>query len=371
MCDHAVAVPDCRQAFLERLQPKPPPDCGAVDLEPYGWVCVMNAKSNSNESVDAQTNASFARLKHQAHAEDEFMREKLPALLLAGNAGCGALIERLTRQFMQFLKESWGPKTVKLLHEALEDATMENLALGLPAFNLAGPKHASDARQHAVADAKARLERGKRDIVQGCCGKALAALKKRLKAVTSASFLNLDPSELADRWQKQRDDFEMACEEAVSSWSAAWVGSFKEKLQQPQQPAATKPDAPQQQVDAASFELGRFPAFINAIVARIQPRMETIEERILEEVIGLINKFYGPLSPWVVVTTNLDTSPATATLNYDADVLIENVILCFIRYSNTIILGDLPPSLHEIAAQVRPNAVRLVCACVLAQPKGL
>jgi hypothetical protein len=352
MCDHAVAVPDCRQAFLERLQARPPPDCGAVDLDPYGWVCVMNAKSSNKEDNDAQTNASFARLKDQAFAEDEFMREKLPALLLSGNAGCGALIERLSRQFMQFLKDSWGPKTVKLLHEALHDARVENIALGLPAYHTGGLEQSAQARQGAVDDAKSRLETGKKIIVQGCCGKMLGSLKKRLQGLTAARLVNMDPSELSDLWKKQRDEFEIVCEEAVTAWISAWIESLREMLQQPQQAPATKPDSVEQEEDAASFELGRFPAFITAIVARVTPLMEPIEERILQDIIGLIDKFYGPLSPWVTVTVNLESAPATASLNYDPNVLIDNVIMCFIKYSNTIILADLPPSLHEIASQV-------------------
>jgi hypothetical protein len=89
MCDHAMALPDCKEAFLERLMPNPPPDSGLVNLDSYGWVCVMNANPECQNDVQHKESEGSAcihsmRLRQQAHAEDTFLKEKMADIYSAG-----------------------------------------------------------------------------------------------------------------------------------------------------------------------------------------------------------------------------------------------------------------------------------------------
>jgi hypothetical protein len=193
MCDHAMALRDFPRPFLERLNVSPRDDSGAVALEPHGWVCVMDAQEG-NETEESER-SNFARLKQQALAEEACMSAKMASAMKDSNAACGcrALIDEINTQFMQFLKESWGPKTVKLLCNALEDTSKENSALGLPAFRVEGIEHAIKAREGAVAEANRLLERECEEPVQSFCTQVLKPWKDKFIKITTQGMVDLSP----------------------------------------------------------------------------------------------------------------------------------------------------------------------------------
>jgi hypothetical protein len=208
-CDKAMADEDDKETFLERLKSPPPRDCGAVELSPNGWVCVMNA------SVPAPSgpieNSSFSRLKQQAVDEEKFMRNKLPGVVRAGDAGCGALVVRISKMFTEFLSEAWGPKTIKLLSEAVAEAKRQEAALGLPAFHQGGGDKAKRAQELAAKEARRKIEVCTQRLMDDYCKQELAQLQRKLMEITGESFSNAVMSTVPARWRAQQDKFEAAC----------------------------------------------------------------------------------------------------------------------------------------------------------------
>jgi sugar lactone lactonase YvrE len=309
--------------------------------------------------------------------------------LAAGNAGCKALVDRISTYYTQFLKETWGPKVVRLLREALEDAASENASLGLPAYDQEGPEHAQTARESAVLEAKRSLEQAKDVLVRACCAEILASLKAQLVEITSENLMDQDPCELPCKWSKQRQAFESACNEAVEAWGDYWAAGVERALKQCG--GENQSHGPHHSTEAAEplggcywaegvdhaleqrekenqnksaqpaqathkrngFQLGRFPAFISAIQARLALSISPAKVCISTQVQDLIEKYYSKMSPWVNVTTNLRASSPTVSLTCYPSALVENVVLTFIENSTDAILHKLPADFSHVSAELR------------------
>jgi sugar lactone lactonase YvrE len=355
-CDHAMAIPDERELFQERLQSPPPANCGAVALAPYGWVCLMNANPTGSKEQ-----SNFARLKQQAVDEGEFMREKMPEVVEAGDAGCEALVQRIRQQFTQFLSASWGPRTIKLLREALEQAQVENAALGLPEFHHAGADHAKRARDQAVREAERRVNQEKCALIQGCCRNVLQKLKNQLCAIAGESMANVDPSIVPSKWKLQRQKFDDACAEGVEAWGSYWLTSLRGILEAPD-PKPTTPVVKEQLLASPPFVLARFPAYINALVKSVKRALAPLQDTLLQEMKELGDRYYGKMSPWVKITTNFAEGAPRMTLTCDHIALVENVMYCFVEQSTCGILDQLKSSMEQVACGIADSNWTESCA---------
>jgi hypothetical protein len=107
---------------------------GAVALEPWGWVATTNAPPE-----DAQGNAvvyenNYVRLRAQAAAELSTFRNtlQLGQLLDDGYASHGALVSRLNSMFLDHLKRTWAPKTLRMISCEQNKLAYANALLGMP-----------------------------------------------------------------------------------------------------------------------------------------------------------------------------------------------------------------------------------------------
>jgi GTP-binding protein EngB required for normal cell division len=342
-CNKAMADEDDKESFLERLRPQPPADCGAVRLKPYGWVCVMNSSV-----LGSSEQSSFARLKQQAVNEEVFMQDKLQSLLSAGNAGCGALVERICKVYTQFLSETWGPKTIKLLCDALEETSLEDALLGKPEFHKGGAESAGRARHYAAEQAKQIVVLATPRLVEGCCREKLQALKDKLLSIAGQSIRNVQPSEAAVMWREQKDKFTAACKEGVEQWASYWASEVR-KVLEARDPKPTSPQAKKKILSSPPFVLGRFPSFIGAIIHRLECALALHKDQMLRALEKLITHYYGMDSQWVTITTTLSGAAPSVTFDCNYVPFVENIIYCFLDASSCGILDDLKGSFGDIA----------------------
>ena len=360
-CDHAMAIADEREVLVERLQAAPPAGCGAVRLDPHGWVCVMNAPTQAQAVSESQAGCSFARLKQQALEEEAFMRDKMAGVVDAELAGCRALVKLINQVFVLFLVGTWAPKTMRLLDEAVEKAEGENARMGLPEFDEegGGDDGAERARDLAVKEAVRKMESGTAGLVQGCWRDVLEPLKRTLVGITGESICNAEASRVPARWRAQRERFEAACVEGVAGWRRYWAGKVRHVLQ----------GGDDDDVGGAGFVLGRFPALIDAVVDSVERSAEQQGERLVQVLKELGDGYYGRMSPWVQMTTMFEEQAGAGggatlrmTLKCDHMALVEKVMYGFVEHSTCGILDDVKNKLVHVARSIPDVAWIEACA---------
>jgi len=100
----------------------------AVVLRPFGWVATMNCP------VPGKSIANYSALLEQAGAEAPFFVEQgMSDLIDSGLATCPALVGKIDAMFLQYMKESWFPTTIRMLHDEQDKLLAGNVTLGLPA----------------------------------------------------------------------------------------------------------------------------------------------------------------------------------------------------------------------------------------------
>jgi len=98
-----------------------------IKLEPYGWVATTNAPEEGCIN-------NFERLQKQAQAEvGIFKKLGFDDLLTKGLASHDALVSRLNKAFVNHLKSTWVPNTLRKLSEERHKLDFENVMLGMPA----------------------------------------------------------------------------------------------------------------------------------------------------------------------------------------------------------------------------------------------
>ncbi len=350
MCDRAMDDPESSEEFLERLQHHP--ESGAVELKPHGWVCVMNRKPEAKDDAGGSTCANFARLRRQALAEDEFMCKKIPAgTVQEGRTGCRALIDRLSRQFLQFVKQDWGPKTIMLLNQALDDAHIEMYVLGTPAFDKLGSEHATQARQRAVIDARQRLEVVQEGHMQGYCEKYLAPLRDELVKITSPVCFDYPASTFQALQNQQRTIFATKCKRAVSEWAAYWALALRTELQFTVAVPRTRLER-FSMLASPPFQLGRFSTYTSVIEHHFAALIASSQKDMEAEVDSLIAKYYDKMSPWVTVKPMLQGNAPKVRVTCNSEPFIDSIVMCFIEGRTEATIAKLASCLTELAAKI-------------------
>ena len=107
-------------------------------LEPYGWVATTNVPAE-------QCDTNFERLQSQGQAEvGIFKKLGFDELLTQGLASHGALVSRLNKAFVNNLKTTWVPNTLRRICEEQGKFEFENAKLGMP------PAHTDERETQAV-----------------------------------------------------------------------------------------------------------------------------------------------------------------------------------------------------------------------------
>jgi hypothetical protein len=342
-CDHAMAIDDEKEMFEDRLKSPPAPDCGAVPLKPFGWICVKNAHSTSANDMN-----SFARLRQQAVDEDAFMRKKLPQVVAAGDAGCSALVERISKQFMQFLSKSWAPNTIKLLNIALEDAAIDNALMGMPEFRGTDKTHAKRARELAVKEARRKIETGAPELLKGWCTTVLQGVKDNLLSI-ACDVTAREASQVPAVWSAQKKQFERACERAVDSWGSYWAKEIHELMVKHSKPETR--EAKKLLMKRPQFVLERFPAFVRAAVDSVKNGLQLHKKELTSMLKAVIDTYYAKMSPWVEIETDFRDVP-TVAFRCNKNALVENIMYCFVEHSTQGILDELKSKLTEISSGI-------------------
>jgi hypothetical protein len=106
---------------------------GAVALEPWGWVATTNASPEDEQGNAVVYANNYVRLREQAAAEVRTFRDmQLGKLLDDGHASHGALVSRLNSMFLDHLKRTWAPKTLRMISCEQNKLAYANALLGMP-----------------------------------------------------------------------------------------------------------------------------------------------------------------------------------------------------------------------------------------------
>ena len=124
-----------------------------MKLEPWGWVATTNAPPEDEQGNAVVYENNYVRLRAQAAAElSTFRNMQLGQLLDDGYASHGALVSRLNSMFLDHLKRTWAPKTLRMISCEQSKLAYANALLGMP------PAHEADTpRQVKEAIAQASI----------------------------------------------------------------------------------------------------------------------------------------------------------------------------------------------------------------------
>ena len=124
---------------LEQWVRKPSDGQGAVALEPWGWVATTNAPPEDEQGQAVVYANNCARLRAQAAAELSTFRDmQLGQLVDDSYASHAVLVSRLNHMFLDNLKSTWAPKTLRMLSSEQSKLAYDNALLGVP------PAHEAD-----------------------------------------------------------------------------------------------------------------------------------------------------------------------------------------------------------------------------------
>ena len=104
-----------------------------MSLEPYGWVATSNAPPEDELGNVIQYTSNLERLQAQADAEVDILRQiGLGDLVDQEFASHSALVSRLNRMYLDHLKHSWAPNTLRKIFSEQRKVDIEDALLGMP-----------------------------------------------------------------------------------------------------------------------------------------------------------------------------------------------------------------------------------------------
>jgi len=353
MCDEAAKVAKKWDNFSKRMDGQDKGGegtLGTVDLHPHGWVAVVNAEMNKEKDVSS----NFARLFLQASHEQKFLRQKMKAQVQKGRAGCGALVDKVNKLFMEFLARQWAPETVRKLDAAIQASKLDNVRMGEPCFHEMDQKRATQARALAVVEARKMLGERNSQLVQQCCRSLLETIRAKLIQASSSKLDRVPADKVCELWNEQHRKLSDECEKGVAEWGAYWAKEVKLVLEERTvvTTLASKP----------KLELWRFQPFIAKILANLQELMDGAMAEITDAVDLCLGEYYKEMSPFVSVACSFTTSPPTASISGQHTLLVDNIMLAFLRRSSDLLTSELPASLDQLAASLGPKEWVESCA---------
>ena len=213
----------------------------SVRLEPHGFVATMT------EPVEDESLTNLAKLRVQAATETSWFAAQpaLAPLLPKGLLTCNALVDKVNVMYLRFLLDRWAPQTLFRLNREAARLKAESDALGLPEATERPAKAALKELLEKARDAAAFVLDQKMPATVQRCFDSLKPLQAQLAAgVTGGDALNALLLEGVSSMLRVR---------------ATYVSEVREALA----------------ADASAFQLGRFPAFIDAVVSRLAAQTST------------------------------------------------------------------------------------------------
>jgi hypothetical protein len=237
-----------------------------------------------------------------------------------------------------------------MLYDALREAERNNTMLGLPAYHVQSADSAAQAREDAVAEAKRLLDNATENLMQACCTDMLLQLSDKLSSIASEKLTNMDPGELQVKWQKQKVEFQAACNKYVSQWGDHLSSSICEALTK--KSSTRKP----------CFVLSRFPFFISAVQTHMNAMVTASKDLLLERIQNLVEVYYSETSPWVSLVAELKPSYARFSLMCQPQNLINRIIMWVHEQTTTVISEKLPSDFALVARNVPDSEWIETCA---------
>lgn len=289
---------------------------GGVPLAPHGWFATMNAPPH------ADGDSAPARLRRQAQAEADFFRQYMPEELSAGRAGSGALVAGLKGMFLEHVRASWAPETLRLLDRALATARAENARLGLP--ELGGRTEAERARARALCTAAWRraIEAGMPAAEAACCCAVLAPLKSALGRAVTAERRRLPVEQAVAESEEEEEAVRNLCARKAAEWGLWW----RLRL-----PSLLKVEDARVRGPAGPFALQRFPRFVAAAVRLGQAAADRAQAEALAAIQAEVGRFYSRECPWTTYETDLAAAPPRVTVRRPPAQLMERVAMAFLH----------------------------------------
>jgi vacuolar protein 8 len=208
----------------------------AFQLAPHGFIGTMT------EPIKGEGLSNVQRLEMMATAERKWFASQplLAPLLTDGLLTCDALVDKLSSVYTQYLRSTWAPQTLIRLNGELKRLQAKCDALGLPEAVEAPTGPALDAlREAACRAAEAVLDEAMGGMADECFDSIIKPTVSKLVKPGSGTGLAAMHLAMVKSAMESQHRFVSQAKQAFAA-------------------------------DTSTFKLQRFPAFIEAIVAKLQ-----------------------------------------------------------------------------------------------------
>ena len=310
MCDYLGAP-----AQKTKLRTRLAQGGDAVPLEPHGYVATMNSP------VEAAGASNCEKLQLQARAEPKFFRDQgYGDLVDADQATTAALMLRIEKMFLGYVKEQWVPDTLGRLNSEAARLKAANQTLGLPAA-------------HGVNQDGATLQK-LRQAASRCCVDVLrnesawisAQYSSRvLQPLATALLTELEsangstiPLQECETFVNGVRDRLLATCEAANRGAGGSTATITELLRT----AFTR--------DTSSFKLARFPQLIDELIGRAT-RLLGVHRDDFAEHISFLTQHMSVPSPAGSVHLQHNFLDMTATVSMESQHIVGDVMYLFLK----------------------------------------
>ena len=283
-----------------------------VPLNPHGYVLTMNKALRARANEDA-----LQRLHRRASAEMAWFRENgedlAPGrnLVSEGKASTKALVAKIGHMYIDFVRETWLPRTVSRLMFHLNVTAQSYRDLGIPI--------SGDAKlpRSAARVVNKLCEKCRSDALQVFTTQDLKTLEQSLTAPLTKIEVPL--THVQTHFEKVRKQLVQICRSTIPRVQQRYIACVDKIFRD----------------DSKPFRLQRFPKLIEMVKQYLFDRAPQIQDKAIEDVAAVVADMVGVRAWTTDVCRNLKATLPMATIKFPSCDRIITAIMAVIMAQYT------------------------------------
>eukprot|EP01041_Mallomonas_annulata_P009012 gene9012-18658_t len=307
IADDEIEKADNVRELCEKVYQKSSDVC---PLPTYGYVATMNKPIR-----DGQFNTNYGALTFQAEREREwFVNMGFSEIVESGHASMGALVNRLSSVYHNYMRHTWAPLTILRLERERVSISQREQALGLPradAFILPGQSSEDGTvpiEQVATMATELTIQMFKNQrtvIIDRICSLILKNFQSAIRSESVSK--NCSPADAIDLQRQAKVQIEHHCTSALDYLQKFLLNEIKVILSS----------------DKTSFCLHRFSNLIDAILERSALSLDQWRQDTETTMLNYVAMAFQnlPINPYLSIKYSFDGPEPMVKFSFDSSSL--------------------------------------------------
>eukprot|EP00607_Mallomonas_marina_P000826 CAMPEP_0182434958 /NCGR_PEP_ID=MMETSP1167-20130531/72812_1 /TAXON_ID=2988 /ORGANISM="Mallomonas Sp, Strain CCMP3275" /LENGTH=1273 /DNA_ID=CAMNT_0024625429 /DNA_START=176 /DNA_END=3997 /DNA_ORIENTATION=- len=320
-------------------------------LPTYGYVATMNKPIR-----EGQYATNFGSLMHQAEREkDWFMKMGFSEIVESGHATMGALVNRLSSVYHNYMRHTWAPLTILRLERERVAISQREQALGLPrADTFLSPNE--ETREGMVTkeqiasmatDLTIQLFKSQRTIIiDRICSLILKNFQAAIRSESIAKTCS--PADAVDYQRQAKLQIENHCSSALDYLQKFMLNELKVILSS----------------DKTAFCLHRFINLMDAILERSAVSLDQWRQDTETTMMNYVAMAFQnlPINPYLTIKYNFDGNQPMVKFTFDATSLADVLPHVMVLRLSSLITDLLGSTVTAVAQGLDDNQWIESCA---------